>query len=89
VKVQFDEVRQPDRAVTLKVPADAPQTTALRLSIAREVKRLAEKAPDRAQKPVTGQQSWWSKHKAKVVGVAILATIGAIVFTYIFNHTGD
>lgn len=88
-KLPSDEARQPHSGVTFNTPTDTPQTTALRLSIARETQRLAERATEQGQKPATGQQSWWTRHKGKVVGIAILATIGLIVFTYIFNHTGD
>lgn len=87
-KLPSDEARQPHTVVKLNTAIDTPQTTALRLSIARETKRLAERAPEQGLKPATGQ-SWWTRHKAKVVGIAILATIGLIVGVYIFNHTGD
>jgi len=76
-------------AVTFEGPIYPRQSTALRLSIARETKRLIESDSGRQQTQAPATQGWWSKHKAKVVWVAVLTTIGAIVFTAIFTHTGD
>ncbi len=83
------EGRPTQSSVRLGIQKDTPQTTALRLSVAREAKRQAETAPDQAQKPTTSKQSWVSRHKGGLIGAAILSTIGVIVFVAIFTHSGD
>ena len=87
VNLPSDQARATHGGVKLKSTIDTPQTTALRLSIARETKRLTE--PDQNQAKPAGQKSWASRHRAGILSVAIIATIGAIIFALIYNHSGD
>jgi hypothetical protein len=83
------EARGPQDAVALTSPIDTRRGNALRVSVAREARRQADAASDQQQKTAAPKESWWTRHKAKVVGIGILAAIGSIVFVAIYTHTGS